>query len=513
MATAPNDSPSGLRRSAWPSSRVARSSVARVAAVGGAGPDAAGQLRRGVLVVAHPQRRRTPELDVELDGRIAHRLGEGGQLGQAVEPLGGPAQDGERVVAGREEDPPVGRRRDDRERLLDEPERLLGGVRGEGGRRGIDREARGPHGVAGRERVLGEHRQAGRGRVATVEQQVDDRGVDLPASGRRQLVRGELADLLVGEGVVGRLALGLREQEARHGRRARGRRRAGRHRRRRPSAGLPDGLVAVAASDAMSPSPTRARIARRSRRLKLRPRIAASPSAALVRAGSRAARRSMSVRTADGTSRAALRPSRHSPSICWSVPASRCVRASSSTMNGTPSDWTCMAAADAASTGPPRTRFRSSAVSTELNRPGRSRRTRPIRSMSATKLTASVTDANSSGRIVRNRKIGRSASLRTTYRRSRRVSSSAHWTSSMSSASGWIPASVGDRDAREVEGPEELGIRREASRTRVRHARRWPPPPAGPPPPPAFPRPCRGSRSRRTGSARRGTVRGSPRRR
>ena len=108
----------------------------------------------------------------------------------------------------------------------------------------------------------------------------------------------------------------------------------------------------------------------------------------------------MSVRTADGTSRAALRPSRHAPSTCWSVPASRCVRASSSTMNGTPSDWACIAAADAASTGPPRMRFRSSAVSTELNRPGRSRRTRPIRSMSATKFTASVTDANSSGRIV-----------------------------------------------------------------------------------------------------------------
>ena len=111
-------------------------------------------------------------------------------------------------------------------------------------------------------------------------------------------------------------------------------------------------------------------------------------------------------------------------------------------MKGTPSDWTCIAAADAGSTGAPRTRFSSSAVSIELKRPGRSRRTSPIRSMSATKLTASVTDANSSGRIVRNRKICRSASLRTTYRSSRRVSSSAHWTSSMSSASGWLPASA-----------------------------------------------------------------------
>ena len=79
--------------------------------------------------------------------------------------------------------------------------------------------------------------------------------------------------------------------------------------------------------------------------------------------------------------------------------------------------------------------------------------------MSATKFTASVTDANSSGRIVRNRKIGRSASARTTYRRSRSVSSSAHWTSSMNSASGWIPASAAIATPAKIEGPEELGVR------------------------------------------------------
>ena len=69
-----------------------------------------------------------------------------------------------------------------------EPSRLqLPVQRREGGggspARGIDREACGAHGVAGRERVLGEHRQAGGGRVATLQQQVDDRGVDLPATG------------------------------------------------------------------------------------------------------------------------------------------------------------------------------------------------------------------------------------------------------------------------------------------------------------------------------------------
>ena len=83
-------------------------------------------------------------------------------------------------------------------------------------------------------------------------------------------------------------------------------------------------------------------------------------------------------------------------------------------MKGTPSDCAYMAEADVVSTGPPRVCFRSSAVSTMLNRPGRKRCTRPIRSMSATKLTASVTAANSSGRIVRNRKMGCSASLLTT---------------------------------------------------------------------------------------------------
>ena len=81
-----------------------------VAPLGGRGADASGELRGGILVVAHPQRRRAPQLDIELDGRIAHRLGEGGQLGQSVEPLAGLAQDRERVVAGREQDPPVGGR-------------------------------------------------------------------------------------------------------------------------------------------------------------------------------------------------------------------------------------------------------------------------------------------------------------------------------------------------------------------------------------------------------------------
>ena len=163
--------------------------------------------------MAHPQRRCAPQLDVELDGRVAHRLGERGQLRQAVEPFVGLAEDRPRVVAGREEDPPIGRGRDDRERLLHEPERLLRRVRVECRPRRLDREARRPGGVARSERVLGEHGQALGSRVASLGQQVHDRRMDLPPSRRRELARGELADLFVGERVIGRLALGLRQQE------------------------------------------------------------------------------------------------------------------------------------------------------------------------------------------------------------------------------------------------------------------------------------------------------------
>ena len=185
-----------------------------VPALGRASLDTAGQLGGGIVVVARPERGRASELDVELDRGITHRLSERGQLGEAVEPFAGPAEDRERVVADRQERPPVARRRDDLQRLLDEPERLLGGVGGEGGRGGVDREAARTGGVAGRHRMLGEHRQPRRCRVAAVQEQIDDGGMDLPTAGRREQARGELADLFVREGVVGGLALRLLEQEA-----------------------------------------------------------------------------------------------------------------------------------------------------------------------------------------------------------------------------------------------------------------------------------------------------------
>ena len=75
-------------------------------------------------------------------------------------------------------------------------------------------------------------------------------------------------------------------------------------------------------------------------------------------------------------------------------------------MNGTPSDCACIAAAVAASTGPPSTCGKRSFGVSGREPSTVSRRTRPIRSMSATKFTASVTVANSSGRIANIRKIG-----------------------------------------------------------------------------------------------------------
>jgi hypothetical protein len=63
--------------------------------------------------------------------------------------------------------------------------------------------------------MLGEHRQARGGWIAPLEQQVDDGGVDLSATRRRQVARGELADLLVRERVVGGLTRRLRQHETR----------------------------------------------------------------------------------------------------------------------------------------------------------------------------------------------------------------------------------------------------------------------------------------------------------
>src|SRR6185295_27144 len=52
--------------------------------------DATRQVGGGVLVVAHAEGRGPSELDVELDRRIAHRLGQRGELRQPLETVARP---------------------------------------------------------------------------------------------------------------------------------------------------------------------------------------------------------------------------------------------------------------------------------------------------------------------------------------------------------------------------------------------------------------------------------------
>ena len=66
------------------------------------------------------------------------------------------------------------------------------------------------------------------------------------------------------------------------------------------------------------------------------------------------------------------------------------------------------------SMGPSRVSARNDLVSAGVNRLTRRRRTTPMRSMSAIRFTASVTSANSSGRIAKSNRIGFVAFARTT---------------------------------------------------------------------------------------------------
>ena len=167
----------------------------------------------------------------------------------------------------------------------------------------LDREPDADGRVARGLRVVGEQRQARRRRVrptaaaSTIAAWIARRRRGVSARGR------EVADLLVLEAVVGgRGLVVLGEQPGGDGRRERAGERVGVRRRS---------------------SSTRASTSRRSSRLNRRPRMAASASSAFVSSGRCAARREISVRTADGTSRSALRASRHTPSICWIMPPSR----------------------------------------------------------------------------------------------------------------------------------------------------------------------------------------------
>ena len=121
---------------------------------------------------------------------------------------------------------------------IDEAEGLVGGVRGERRRGCLDGEPRRAGVVACGERVAREHRQALGRRLAALQQQVDDGCVDLAPPPGRELVQRELANLLVGERVVGRVVLGMLVEQARVDRRSED---GGEVVRKRPRRAFPDG--------------------------------------------------------------------------------------------------------------------------------------------------------------------------------------------------------------------------------------------------------------------------------
>ena len=182
-------------------------------------PHLARELRRAIVFLGRPHRRRPTQPHVDPQARVAERLGQRGQLGEPLHPVPGPPQHVERPVARVQQPHALLRGRGGRQRQLDDAQDLLGRVGGERVPAGLDREphAHGP--VARRLRVTGDQRQA-RGRGLARHQEPDDRRVDRPPRGRRERRGGELADLLVLEAVVGgRALLVLGQQSRRDGRR------------------------------------------------------------------------------------------------------------------------------------------------------------------------------------------------------------------------------------------------------------------------------------------------------
>ena len=253
-----------LRRSAWPSSRVARSSIARVARLaararrvarappprprrGSSGaPTRAGAGRRARAPGRASPRRGRPS-SARPSSRSPSRRRTANASSRVARRTRRSAGDGH-----------------DRQRLLDEPERLLGRVRARGPpprhrSRSAPRASVSPAASACWASI---GRPAGGGSPPSSSRSTTAR-MDLASPGVRELRRGEVADLLVGERVVGGVAL----------------RDAG-------AAGPPStGRARARSCDAHRRSAPRRPIRApgspaRSRRLKLRPRTPASPSSA-----------------------------------------------------------------------------------------------------------------------------------------------------------------------------------------------------------------------------------------
>ena len=105
---------------------------------------------------------RAAKLHVHLETVVAQRIGERRELREALHPIRGPAQHVERLVARVEQRDPLLRCGRRGEGELDDAEHLLRSVRGERVAARFHREPDAHGSVAGRLRVAGQQRQAGR---------------------------------------------------------------------------------------------------------------------------------------------------------------------------------------------------------------------------------------------------------------------------------------------------------------------------------------------------------------
>ena len=181
-------------------------------------PHLARELRRAIVFLGRPHRRRPAQPNVDPQARVAERLGQRGQLGEPLHPVPGSPQHVERPVARVQQPHALLRGRGGGQRQLDDAQDLLGRVGGERVPAGLDREPHAHGAVPRRLRVTGDQRQA-RGRGLAGHQELDDRRVDRPPRGRRERRGRELADLLVLEAVVGGRPLLVLDQQARRDRR------------------------------------------------------------------------------------------------------------------------------------------------------------------------------------------------------------------------------------------------------------------------------------------------------
>ena len=94
-----NASPAVARSRSCPSSMHAASSASRSPPLGGELADLAGELGGAVVLLGGPERGGAAQPHVELEARVAERLGQRGELGEPLQPVARATQHVERPVA------------------------------------------------------------------------------------------------------------------------------------------------------------------------------------------------------------------------------------------------------------------------------------------------------------------------------------------------------------------------------------------------------------------------------